>query len=451
MKHLITTALLLLTSTVSAADKTSTPEEFQEFANAMTGRFRSDITLIHDWPGHKKKKGDLIKGLRTGQPLAGGQGFICSDVAGTGNLSELYFYNTATQQIQCNGVANGGTSWHINIWKASDNRWSWKMTGALKDGTPMNGTGSWVILNDGKQIDLVSDDFTIGDAPADPLHDRYYRLPSGRTPTATRSLEELHQAMQGKWIREWMNNKGELLRREKVIQGYTETITDYDQDNNKVRGWSVPFQLEQVAGKYNVFRNQAVYYIFDVDANYWYELHDLKKSQGMLPAFRREKQTSLQNENTLKGIERWVGTWRGEFTPKPVKGYTKQDQGPLQVDFRVDKNKLGTTVTFAWVESRKDNGEVVANVNGYVAWSPAQKTHVIHYINSSGVNVAGKLSLRQNTHLMDRSGDGPEGKFSETCILQFPDDDTIIHQVTNRVFNGVATEDPTPVTLRRVK
>gem|GEM_PF-3352685 len=451
MKHLLTITLLLLTSTISAADKTSTAEEFQEFADAMTGRFRSDIRLIHDWPFHEKKKGDLIKGLRTGQSIAEGMGFFCTDTAGAGNLSEMYFYNASTQQIQCNGVANGGTSWHVDLWKAKDNHWGWKLTGSLPDGTSMKGSGTWVILDGGKQIDLISEGFTIGDEKTDPLHDRYYRISASSGQSSQRSLEELHQAMQGKWIREWKNNEGESLRREKVIQGYTETITDYDQENNKVRGWTVPFQLARVAGKYHVFRNQAVYYIFDVDENYWYEIHDLKKSKSMLPAFRREKQATLQNANTLKGLEKWVGKWRGEFTPQPLKGYTDQAHGTLQVDFHVAKNKLGTTATFAWIESRKDTGEVVETVNGYVAWSPAQKTHVIHFINSSGVNVSGTISLRPNVHLMERGGDGPEGKFSETCILQFPDADTMVHKITNRVHNGTASDDATPVTLRRVQ
>ena len=452
MKHLLTTSLLLLSAVASAADMTSTKEEFEEFATAMTGEFRSDVKLIHDWPGHQKKKGDRITGLRTGRSIAGGRGVICTDVAGSGNLSEIFFYNASTKQIQCNGVANGGTSWHFIIWKASPNRWDWKLTASLEDGTPIKGNGAWVVLKGGKQLDLVSDDFMIGDSKAEPLHDRFYRIDRpGAGQASARSPDDLLTAMQGKWIREWMNNKGEWIRREKVVEGNTETITDYDKDNNKVRGWSAPFKVERLANKYNVFRNQAVYYLFDVDDNYWYEIHDLKKSQTMLPAFRRVKQASTQNENTLGSLEKWVGAWRGEFTPKPLKGYTNQDHGTLQVDFRAEKNKLATTVTFAWIESRKDTGEVVATVNGYVAWSPTQNAHVVHYINSSGVNVSGTLSLRQNTHLIDRSGNGPEGSFTETCILQFPDADTMVHQITNRAHEGTPTADAVPVTLKRVK
>ena len=273
----------------------------------------------------------------------------------------------------------------------------------------------------------------------------------GMAQAPRRSAEELLEAMQGTWVRDSMNNKGDWIRREKVIQGHTETITDYDKDNQKMRGWTVQFKVERFAGKYNVFRTSGVVYIFDVDDNYWYELHDLKRTKTMLPAFRRVKPTGNLNENTLKGIENWIGKWRGDFVPTAVAGYGNVGGEPLQVDFTVEKNSLGTTLVFSWIESKKSSGEVVGTVHGYAAWSPAKKTHVIHYINSNGANVKGTLSPRGKVCVHHRGGTGAEGTFSEVCIMEFPDADTLVHKIINRVHNGQSGPDAVPVTLKRVQ
>ena len=70
--------------TATAQDMSSTKAEFKEFAQVMSGRFQSDIKLIHDWPGQDKKKGDRISGIRVGKMIADGDGLICTDAAGTG-------------------------------------------------------------------------------------------------------------------------------------------------------------------------------------------------------------------------------------------------------------------------------------------------------------------------------------------------------------------------------
>ena len=53
-------ALTLLAAPVAAQDQTSTKEDFKEFTQAMSGRFRSEIKLIYDWPGHENKRGDVM-------------------------------------------------------------------------------------------------------------------------------------------------------------------------------------------------------------------------------------------------------------------------------------------------------------------------------------------------------------------------------------------------------
>ena len=274
------------------------------------------------------------------------------------------------------------------------------------------------------------------------------------TPASSSSKDafaQLRKSIQGTWVRESMNNEGQWIRREKVIAGNKETITDYNHNNEVLRSWSVDFTLDRFAGKYNVFRVGNGAYIFDVDDNYWYEVHDLKRARSMLPTFRRKKPIANLNENTLDGIENWVGTWRGQFEPKALAGYGNVPDGPVQVDFKAAKDALGTTMVWSWIESSVKTGKVIASVHGFVGWSPQKNSLVVQYINSSGANVSGTVSPRGRVCVLDRVGSGAEGGFSGVCIREFPAAGTLVHKIINRVHNGKNGPDAVPVTLKRVK
>lgn len=159
-----------------AEDKTATREEFDEFARLMTGRFASEIKLIHDWPGHEKKRGDVIAGIRMVTAVADGSAFMVTDAAGTGIGKELCVYNTATKQIESLIVFTGGTVMNCVTWKESPDKWNWELTGSLKDGKAIKGRGYWLSKDKHKQLHLISDDFDIGGKPADKLHDKYIRV-----------------------------------------------------------------------------------------------------------------------------------------------------------------------------------------------------------------------------------------------------------------------------------
>ena len=169
-------AFVLICSPLVAEDKTATRKEFDEFARLMTGRFASEIKLIHDWPGHKKKRGDVIAGIRIVSKVADGSAFMVTDAAGTGIGKELCVYNAATKRIESLIVFTGGTVMHVVTWKKSSDKWNWVLTGSLEDGKEIKGRGYWEAKNKGKQLHLISDDFTIGGKSADKLHDKYIRV-----------------------------------------------------------------------------------------------------------------------------------------------------------------------------------------------------------------------------------------------------------------------------------
>ncbi len=168
--------LLLFAGSATAQDMLSTKAEFKEFAQGMSGRFQSDIKLIHDWPGNDKKKGDRISGIRVSKMIADGEGLISTNAAGTGIGTEIILYNAASRKIECTGVDNGGTTWHLTIWKKSSTRWNWNLKGALGSGEKIKGTGYWKIEGNGEKIALISDNFIIDGKKADPLHDKYVRV-----------------------------------------------------------------------------------------------------------------------------------------------------------------------------------------------------------------------------------------------------------------------------------
>ncbi len=79
-----------------AEDKTATRKEFDECARLTTGRFASEIKLIHDWPGHKKKHGDVNAGIRMVSKVADRSAFIVTYAAATGIGKESMWWGGGT-------------------------------------------------------------------------------------------------------------------------------------------------------------------------------------------------------------------------------------------------------------------------------------------------------------------------------------------------------------------
>ena len=61
-----------------------------------------------------------------------------------------------------------------------------------------------------------------------------------------RTNDQLIEALQGRWDRDYLNDKGEWIRREKTVSGHQETVRDFSSDNKLIRGWRVKFMVEQL-------------------------------------------------------------------------------------------------------------------------------------------------------------------------------------------------------------
>ena len=279
-----------------------------------------------------------------------------------------------------------------------------------------------------------------------------------------RTNEQLVEALQGKWDRDYLNNKGEWIRREKTVSGNQETVRDFSSDNKLIRDWRVKFVVEQVAKRYPLFRvthwqgleegaewreeKQGFSYLFDVDDNYFYEVVNIK---GNTVKHRRQKEIANLNENTLNGLKNWVGKWRASYTPNSIKGYGTLESVPHQVDFICDWDETRTMLVWRWLVSLKKTGKIVMSVHGFVSWNTEKETIIMTYSTSNGTHVEGTVLPRGNATVMRRTGKGVDGTFTEICVLSFPNEDTMVHTIENRVLNGSMVEDDLPITLKRVK
>ena len=278
-----------------------------------------------------------------------------------------------------------------------------------------------------------------------------------------RTNDQLIEALQGRWDRDYLNDKGEWIRREKTVSGHQETVRDFSSDNKLIRGWRVKFMVEQLVQRYPLFRvthwqsleegaewreeKQGFSYLFDVDDNYFYEIVDIK---GNTVKHRRQKEIANLNENTLNGLKSWVGKWRGSYIPKATKGYGTLESVPHQVDFICDWDETRTMLVWRWLISIKKTGKIVMSVHGFVSWHTDKEAIITTYSTSNGTHVEGTVLPRGNTTVMRRTGKGADGTFTEICVLSFPDKDTMVHTIENRALNGTTVEDDIPITLKRV-
>ncbi len=160
---------------VTGAEPTPTAsyEDFLEFGRRMEGRWVGQVKLIHDWPGHDKRKGDVITSNSTVRWVADKRGLEEVSLGGGSEGRSLHFWDAAARQIKIVTTNSGGHTWVVNVGRQGD-RWPWTLKGSLKDGAVFEGIGVVVFPGDGKYV--IEGKCTIGGKPTDPLHDVYTKV-----------------------------------------------------------------------------------------------------------------------------------------------------------------------------------------------------------------------------------------------------------------------------------
>ncbi len=176
--RIIASLVVLFSSPVVFADhhETATTAEFEELGNKLAGRWIDDVTLIADWPGLKKKKGDKLVAYTSFRWAVGKKAIIQTGVLGEVADFALWTHNPVSKQITGRLVNTTGTVINAVFWKETPDKWGFRMTGSLSDGKKQKGSGHIVFSNGGKTLIWLSDNMTLDGKPTDKLKDVSHRL-----------------------------------------------------------------------------------------------------------------------------------------------------------------------------------------------------------------------------------------------------------------------------------
>ncbi len=156
--------------------ETATAAEFEEFGNKVVGRWVDDITLIADWPGLKKKRGDKMVGYTTVRWAAGKKAIISNSVGGETTGLGLWTHDPISKKINVKIVDSAGSVLDAVVWKESEDKWAFRMTGSIADGRKQKGSGYIVFSDGGKTQTLSSNNMTLDGEGIGELNDVSHRL-----------------------------------------------------------------------------------------------------------------------------------------------------------------------------------------------------------------------------------------------------------------------------------
>jgi hypothetical protein len=173
---LLASVLFILPETVLLADEarpTATYEDFLEWGNRLEGRWVGKITLIADWPGLNKKKGDVVPGHVTYRWVADKRGIEESAYLANEEAKRLHYWDAGSGQIKLVSVTSGGTTFVVSMGR-DGNKWPWTAQGSLAAGTKMEGTGVDTLTTDGRFV--VDGTVSLGGKELPELHDVYEKV-----------------------------------------------------------------------------------------------------------------------------------------------------------------------------------------------------------------------------------------------------------------------------------
>lgn len=167
------TALLLCAAVCPAVAQQSSREEFQEYGQAMQGRWVGDITWVADWPG-LGKKGDKVTAYIESTLTEDGHALITKFYGGNGSGTGMVAFDPLDKQIKAMWVVCGGYVGHTTIHKV-DGKWVEKGVGALPDGTKNEFTSTLTISDNGNTRTSTGSG-TLGGKKVDDQHDVWRRV-----------------------------------------------------------------------------------------------------------------------------------------------------------------------------------------------------------------------------------------------------------------------------------
>ena len=174
---LIASFMLILAASVALAEDarvTASYEDFVEWGDRLEGRWVGKVTLIADWPGLDKKKGETVIGHVSRRWAADRRVIEESSFLANEEGRTMHYWDAAANQIKLVSVSSGGTTWVGSIGRDGDDKWPWTAEGTLPDGTKMEASGCDTLTRGGRQV--VDGIVFSGDEKLPKLHDVYERV-----------------------------------------------------------------------------------------------------------------------------------------------------------------------------------------------------------------------------------------------------------------------------------
>ena len=151
----------------------SSQDDFEDFCDAMRGRWIGDVVWVTDWPGFGKK-GDKVTAYSEFSLSENGHVLKGRFHGGPGSGTGLFNYDAGKRQIQGRWVSSGGNVWNMVIYKRKGD-WHQAETGSTGDGKPISASTVRHVSKDGKTHRL-SGTIKVDGKQVDPLRDVWRRI-----------------------------------------------------------------------------------------------------------------------------------------------------------------------------------------------------------------------------------------------------------------------------------
>ena len=168
-----TIALLVAGLTSPAFAQDSSRKDFQEFCQALEGRFVGEVTWVTDWPGIGKK-GEKVTCYFEGRIAEDGNVLTGRWYGGAGSGTGQYYFDAAAKQINYLWINSGG-AFERGILYKKDGHWVETGSGSLADGRKTAHTSTLAITDNGNTHTYTGSG-TVRDEKTDDRHDVWRRV-----------------------------------------------------------------------------------------------------------------------------------------------------------------------------------------------------------------------------------------------------------------------------------